>query len=122
VPPIEEVDLERGASCSSDALSKPLLEPRDGLRTPIEDEELTETGLETQEDARERFVTTLLINLSATMERFDEQILPAVYRFVGDSFQVSCCLFHGIILSQGHLADCCCRLLAEALSLFPGQP
>lgn len=87
VPPIAEVDIER-ASSGSDALSKPLIEERDGLATPFEDEGLSVADTADVEDPVQRFVTTFLINLSATMERFDEQILPAVYRFVGASFQV----------------------------------
>lgn len=34
----------------------------------------------------DRFRTTVLVNLTAIMERMDEQILPAVYAFIGVSF------------------------------------
>ncbi|KAK9841289.1 hypothetical protein WJX74_003225 [Apatococcus lobatus] len=37
----------------------------------------------------DRFKTTVLVNLTAIMERMDEQILPAVYRFIGVSFHAS---------------------------------
>lgn len=33
--------------------------------------------------------TTALVNLAGIMERTDEQLLPAVYRFVGASFSAS---------------------------------
>jgi hypothetical protein len=93
VPPIEEVDVERTSSGPSDALSKPLLDETNGLGTPFEDESMSAVESEPAGNPAERFVTTFLINLSATMERFDEQILPAVYRFVGDSFQVGARLY-----------------------------
>jgi hypothetical protein len=33
--------------------------------------------------------TTAMVNLAGIMERTDEQLLPAVYRFVGASFNAS---------------------------------
>ena len=33
--------------------------------------------------------TTALVNLAGIMERTDEQLLPAVYRFVGASFRAT---------------------------------
>ena len=92
VTPIQEADVE-GSPYSS--LSKPLLDNE--YRFNLGPEQPTQNGhngsaLEEQhaaEEEKERFVTTILINLSAIMERTDEQLLPAVYRFVGASFQVS---------------------------------
>ena len=37
----------------------------------------------------DRFRTTVLVNLTAIMERMDEQILPAVYAFIGVSFHAT---------------------------------
>ncbi|KAK9861788.1 hypothetical protein WJX84_005582 [Apatococcus fuscideae] len=37
----------------------------------------------------DRFKTMVLVNLTAIMERLDEQILPAVYRFIAVSFHAS---------------------------------
>ena len=89
----EQSDLERGESDSlingsvdGDAAGrKALLSNHDGQHS---------AGRGAGEEAaaavenRQRTVTTVLINLSAIMERTDEQLLPAVYRFVGESFQV----------------------------------
>jgi len=36
-----------------------------------------------------KFKTTALINLAGIMERMDEQILPALYNFIGHSFQAT---------------------------------
>lgn len=82
IPAVQETDLERAAS--DDSTRKPYPpEPEahgsdDGFQ--LDDSE--------RKTARQRLVTTILINLSAIMERTDEQLLPAVYRFVGESFQV----------------------------------
>jgi len=97
VTPIQEAEVEQDTASPSSSLSKPLLDHDAGLS--FDDERHGHNGLngevsESQEAAREeqsRFITTILINLSAIMERTDEQLLPAVYRFVGASFQV-CCL------------------------------
>lgn len=96
VTPIQEAEVEQDTATSSSSLSKPLLDHDVGLS--FDDERHGQNGLsgevsESQEAAREeqsRFITTILINLSAIMERTDEQLLPAVYRFVGASFQVCC--------------------------------
>ena len=37
----------------------------------------------------DKLKTTVLVNLAGTVERMDEQILPALYSFVGKSFQAS---------------------------------
>ena len=91
VTPIQEADREEESPCSS--LSKPLLDNDVGLT--LEPERHRQNGFagdaadvqQAQEVERQRFITTILINLSAIMERTDEQLLPAVYRFVGASFQ-----------------------------------
>ena len=91
VTPIQEADREEESPCSS--LSKPLLDNEVGLA--LEPARHRQNGLagdeadvqQAQEVERQRFITTILINLSAIMERTDEQLLPAVYRFVGASFQ-----------------------------------
>ncbi len=86
VPSIEEADVERGPSGETDALiDKALLDGEQSI-----DGSLDSAGHLDGDDgkARQRLVTTILINLSAIMERTDEQLLPAVYRFVGASFQV----------------------------------
>jgi hypothetical protein len=92
VTPIQEADVEGSPSSS---LSKPLLDNE--YRFNLGPEQPAQNGhnrsaLEEQhaaEEEKDRFITTILINLSAIMERTDEQLLPAVYRFVGASFQVS---------------------------------
>lgn len=92
VTPIQEADREEESPSSS--LSKPLLDNDVGLT--LEPERHRQNGFagasadvqQAQEVERQRFITTILINLSAIMERTDEQLLPAVYRFVGASFQV----------------------------------
>jgi hypothetical protein len=92
VTTIQEADVEGSPSSS---LSKPLLDNE--YRFNLGPEQPTHNGhngdtVEDQrvaEEEKDRFVTTILINLSAIMERTDEQLLPAVYRFVGASFQVS---------------------------------
>ncbi|CAL8464814.1 g4349 [Coccomyxa elongata] len=87
VPSIEEVDVERGPSGETDALiDKALLDGEQSI-----DGSLDSAGHLDGDDgkSRQRLVTTILINLSAIMERTDEQLLPAVYRFVGASFQAS---------------------------------
>ena len=89
----EQSDLERGESGSlvngsadGEAAARKALLSNDGQHSE---------GMGAAEEAaaaadkRQRTVTTVLINLSAIMERTDEQLLPAVYRFVGESFQVS---------------------------------
>ena len=87
IPAVQETDLERAAS--DDSTRKPYPpEPQtagsdDGVH--FEDSD--------RKSARQRLVTTILINLSAIMERTDEQLLPAVYRFVGESFQVRLCCY-----------------------------
>lgn len=86
IPPIEEVDVERGPSGETDALiDKALMDGEQSI-----DGSLDSAGHLDEDDgkSRQRLVTTVLINLSAIMERTDEQLLPAVYRFVGASFQV----------------------------------
>ena len=91
VTPIQEADREEESPSSS--LSKPLLDNDAGLT--LEPEQHRQNGFagdaadvqQAQEVERQRFITTILINLSAIMERTDEQLLPAVYRFVGASFQ-----------------------------------
>ena len=93
VTPIQEADREEESPSSS--LSKPLLDNDAGLT--LEPERHRQNGFagdaadvqQAQEVERQRFITTILINLSAIMERTDEQLLPAVYRFVGASFQAS---------------------------------
>ncbi|CAK0787030.1 hypothetical protein CVIRNUC_010246 [Coccomyxa viridis] len=93
VTPIQEADREEESPSSS--LSKPLLDNDVGLT--LEPERHRQNGFagasadvqQAQEVERQRFITTILINLSAIMERTDEQLLPAVYRFVGASFQAS---------------------------------
>ena len=93
VTPIQEADREEESPSSS--LSKPLLDNDAGLT--LEPERHRQNGFardaadvqQAQEADRQRFITTILINLSAIMERTDEQLLPAVYRFVGASFQAS---------------------------------
>ena len=92
---IEEADVEQESSSSS--LSKPLLDHETGLSLRPEQPDQngvdngTAEGQQAAKVERERFITTILINLSAIMERTDEQLLPAVYRFVGASFQVAPC-------------------------------
>lgn len=88
VPPIPEAVVERGPSGETDApLEKPFLDEHESIDASLgrDSDELQDACPNT---ARQRFVTTILINLSAIMERTDEQLLPAVYRFVGASFQV----------------------------------
>ena len=87
ISPIGEADVERGPSGETDALIDKAL--RDGDQSI--DGSLDSAGHLDGDDgtSRQRLVTTILINLSAIMERTDEQLLPAVYRFVGASFQVS---------------------------------
>lgn len=88
INPIEEADVERGPSGETDALLR---------KGSMDGDESIDASLESSghledsdpDKARQRLVTTILINLSAIMERTDEQLLPAVYRFVGASFQVS---------------------------------
>lgn len=94
VTPIQEADIEQESATPSSSLSKPLLDHEAGLG--LHDELPTRNGRhgeaaegrEASQEEKNRFITTILINLSAIMERTDEQLLPAVYRFVGASFQV----------------------------------
>lgn len=51
--------------------------------------------------------TTVLINLAGTVERMDEQILPALYNYVGQSFQASPSQLGTLTL---------CRALLQAIS------
>ena len=95
VTPIQEADIEQDSATPSSSLSKPLLDHEAGIGMHDElrahngpDEEADGRGA--SEEEKKRFITTILINLSAIMERTDEQLLPAVYRFVGASFQVCC--------------------------------
>ena len=53
------------------------------------------------------FKTTVLVNLAGTVERMDEQILPALYSFVGRSFNASPSQLGTLTL---------CRALVQALS------
>ncbi|KAK9868059.1 hypothetical protein WJX84_009573 [Apatococcus fuscideae] len=55
----------------------------------------------------ERVRTTLLINLASIMERTDEQILPAVYRWIGAAF-------HATPSQLGNLTFC--RALVQAVA------
>ena len=82
IPAVQETDLERAASDDS---ARKLFLPEAAANGS--DDGYQSEGTE-RETARQRLVTTVLINLSAIMERTDEQLLPAVYRFVGESFQV----------------------------------
>ncbi len=87
VSPIEEADIERGPSGETDALlSKGSMDGADSHDASMESSRHLDG--DDSDKARQRLVTTILINLSAIMERTDEQLLPAVYRFVGASFQV----------------------------------
>ena len=89
VTPIQEADIEQDSATPSSSLSKPLLDHEAGLG--LHDELHTRNGphgeapegREASQEEKNRFITTILINLSAIMERTDEQLLPAVYRFVG---------------------------------------
>lgn len=51
--------------------------------------------------------TTVLINLAGTVERMDEQILPAMYTYVGQSLQASPSQLGTLTL---------CRALLQAMS------
>ena len=100
VTPIQEADIEQDSATPSSSLSKPLLDHEAGLG--IHDELRAQNGhgeasdgRDASEEEKKRFITTILINLSAIMERTDEQLLPAVYRFVGASFQV--CYSAGVL-------------------------
>lgn len=94
VTPIQEADIEQDSATPSSSLSKPLLDHEAGLG--LHDGLSARNGPQCQapeaqvrsQEEKDRFITTILINLSAIMERTDEQLLPAVYRFVGASFQV----------------------------------
>ena len=55
----------------------------------------------------DKFKTTVLINLAGIMERMDEQILPALYNFIGQSF-------HATPSQLGTLT--LCRAFVQALS------
>lgn len=55
----------------------------------------------------ERVRTTLLINLASIMERTDEQILPAVYRWIGAAF-------HATPSQLGNLTFC--RAVVQAVA------
>lgn len=55
----------------------------------------------------DKFRTALLVNLAGIMERMDEQILPALYNFIGLSF-------HATPSQLGTLT--LCRALVQALS------
>lgn len=55
----------------------------------------------------DKFRTTMLVNLAGIMERMDEQILPALYNFIGLSF-------HATPSQLGTLT--LCRALVQALS------
>ena len=66
----------------------------------------------------DKFRTTLLVNLAGIMERMDEQILPALYNFIGLSFRATPSQLGTLTL---------CRALVQALSspiggLSGGQP
>ena len=93
VTPIQEADIEQDSATPSSSLSKPLLDHEAGLglHDELPARNGPREGREASQEEKNRFITTILINLSAIMERTDEQLLPAVYRFVGASFQV-CCL------------------------------
>ena len=54
-----------------------------------------------------KFKTTVYVNLAGTVERMDEQILPALYNFVGQSFSASPSQLGTLTL---------CRALVQALS------
>ncbi|KAA6416826.1 MAG: hypothetical protein FRX49_13202 [Trebouxia sp. A1-2] len=54
-----------------------------------------------------KFKTTALINLAGIMERMDEQILPALYSFIGHSFQATPSQLGTLTL---------CRAMVQALS------
>ena len=54
-----------------------------------------------------KFKTTALINLAGIMERMDEQILPALYNFIGHSFQATPSQLGTLTL---------CRAMVQALS------
>ena len=94
VTPIQEADIEQDSATPSSSLSKPLLDHEAGLGLHGElpacngPHGQAPEGLDPSQEDKARFITTILINLSAIMERTDEQLLPAVYRFVGASFQV----------------------------------
>ena len=95
ITPIQEADIEQESATPSSSLSKPLLDRE--ARLDLRDElpahngpREAQDGLDASQEEKKRFITTILINLSAIMERTDEQLLPAVYRFVGASFQVCC--------------------------------
>lgn len=47
--------------------------------------------------------TTVLVNLASTVERMDEQILPALYAFVAQSFQASPSQLGALTLSRALL-------------------
>ena len=47
--------------------------------------------------------TTVLVNLAGTVERLDEQILPALYAFVAQSFQASPSQLGALTLSRALL-------------------
>ena len=127
VTPIQEADREEESPSSS--LSKPLLDNDVGLT--LEPEPHRQNGFagasadvqQAQEVERQRFITTILINLSAIMERTDEQLLPAVYRFVGASFQVcQVTLASSDIDKQpaalaGHTSESLCSLMVSKPSL-----
>lgn len=51
--------------------------------------------------------TTTVVNLASTVERMDEQILPALYNYVGQSFQASPSQLGTLTL---------CRALLQAIS------
>ena len=74
--------------------------------------------------------TTVFVNLASTVERMDEQILPALYAFVAQSFQASPSQLGSLTLSRallqaisspvsglcGALSDFCSLLVHQAQS------
>jgi hypothetical protein len=94
IPPVAEEDLERGGSGTLNGSHDEEASARKALLGNGHDGQPMEAApsesAAAAADRRQRTVTTVLINLSAIMERTDEQLLPAVYRFVGESFQVGC--------------------------------
>ena len=91
-----ELGRVRGAVATADLGSRSL--PRDPAPTPA-------TRCSTTQDDRAR--TTACVNLSAIVERVDEQLLPALYRYVGASFAASPSQLGNLTLA---------RALAQALA------
>lgn len=60
--------------------------------------------------------TTLLANLAVVMERTEEQMLPAVYRFVGVSFNATPSMLGGLTLARAM-----CQALASPLGGLAGH-